>query len=86
MELNKPVTLINHSENNGVIVQTLDGKTYCAKCCILATAPNGQLKMNFEPPLHPARHQLLQHSPMGSCLKVIVVYSQSFWRKKGKLL
>lgn len=50
---------------------------------ISAIPPALGLKIHFNPPLPPMRNQLINRIPMGSVIKCIVYYKETFWRKKG---
>lgn len=53
------------------------------KYVISAIPPVLCLKIHFNPPLPPMRNQLINRIPMGSVIKCIVYYKETFWRKKG---
>jgi monoamine oxidase len=40
-------------------------------------------RIEYTPPLPPAHDQILQRQPMGSVVKVNVIYSRPFWREEG---
>ncbi|XP_053827200.1 amine oxidase [flavin-containing] B isoform X1 [Vidua macroura] len=82
VRLRKPVVRIDQS-GDGVIVETLDHELYEGKYVISAIPPALCLKIHFNPPLPPMRNQLINRIPMGSVIKCIVYYKETFWRKKG---
>ncbi|NWH64944.1 AOFB oxidase, partial [Geococcyx californianus] len=82
VKLRKPVVRIDQSGEN-VIVETLDHELYEGKYVISAIPPALGLKIHFNPPLPPMRNQLINRIPMGSVIKCIVYYKETFWRKKG---
>uniref|UniRef100_A0A8C5JEH0 Amine oxidase n=1 Tax=Junco hyemalis TaxID=40217 RepID=A0A8C5JEH0_JUNHY len=82
VRLRKPVVRIDQS-GDSVIVETLDHELYEAKYVISAIPPALCLKIHFNPPLPPMRNQLINRIPMGSVIKCIVYYKETFWRKKG---
>ncbi|XP_015929427.2 amine oxidase [flavin-containing] B isoform X1 [Parasteatoda tepidariorum] len=80
---NSPVIGIDQSSKNSVLVKTLTGKEYKAKYIVLALPPMMQMKIHFTPELPALRNQLMQRTPMGTVMKAILYYSQTFWRNKG---
>ncbi|KAI6079505.1 Amine oxidase [flavin-containing] B [Aix galericulata] len=82
VKLRKPVVRIDQSGEN-VVVETLDHELYEGKYVISAIPPALGLKIHFNPPLPPMRNQLINRIPMGSVIKCIVYYKETFWRKKG---
>ncbi|GAB0178324.1 amine oxidase B-like [Grus japonensis] len=82
VKLRKPVVRIDQS-GESVIVETLDHELYEGKYVISAIPPALGLKIHFNPPLPPMRNQLINRIPMGSVIKCIVYYKETFWRKKG---
>ncbi|KAI1241514.1 hypothetical protein IHE44_0004987 [Lamprotornis superbus] len=82
VRLRKPVVRIDQS-GDSVIVETLDRELYEGKYVISAIPPALCLKIHFNPPLPPMRNQLINRIPMGSVIKCIVYYKETFWRKKG---
>jgi len=50
---------------------------------VLAVPPGLSAAIAFEPPLPPARAQLVQRTPMGSAIKHIFTYPRAFWRERG---
>uniref|UniRef100_A0A8C0FSK6 Amine oxidase n=1 Tax=Bubo bubo TaxID=30461 RepID=A0A8C0FSK6_BUBBB len=82
VKLRKPVIRIDQS-GESVIVETLDHELYEGKYVISAIPPALGLKIHFNPPLPPMRNQLINRIPMGSVIKCIVYYTETFWRKKG---
>ncbi|XP_015496334.1 amine oxidase [flavin-containing] B-like [Parus major] len=82
VRLRKPVVRIDQS-GDSVIVETLDHELYECKYVISAIPPALCLKIHFNPPLPPMRNQLINRLPMGSVIKCIVYYKETFWRKKG---
>ncbi|KAF1457036.1 Amine oxidase [flavin-containing] B, partial [Spheniscus demersus] len=82
VKLRKPVIRIDQS-GESVVVETLDHELYESKYVISAIPPALGLKIHFNPPLPPMRNQLINRIPMGSVIKCIVYYKETFWRKKG---
>uniref|UniRef100_A0A8D0GMQ4 Amine oxidase n=1 Tax=Sphenodon punctatus TaxID=8508 RepID=A0A8D0GMQ4_SPHPU len=81
VKLEKPVVHIDQTGDN-VVVETLDHEIYEAKYVISAIPPALGLKIHCNPPLPPMRNQLISRVPMGSVIKCIVYYEDTFWRKK----
>jgi monoamine oxidase len=50
---------------------------------IVAVPPALIRGIDFDPPLPPQRHALLQRLPHGSVVKANVVYDEPFWRRQG---
>ncbi|MBL1494932.1 oxidoreductase, partial [Klebsiella pneumoniae] len=40
-------------------------------------------RLAYDPPLPGLRDQLTQRLPMGSVIKLMVVYAEPFWRREG---
>ncbi|KAG8136449.1 hypothetical protein E2320_005029, partial [Naja naja] len=81
VKLEKPVTYIDQTGGN-IIVETLDHEKYEAQYVISAIPPGLSLKIHFNPPLPSMRNQMINRIPMGSVIKCIVYYKDTFWKKK----
>lgn len=57
--------------------------TFTAEKVIFAMPPASMGYIEFEPPLPPTYNQLSQRMPMGAITKVVAIYDQPFWRKRG---
>ena len=68
---------------SGVVITTRDGSWYNADYVIVAMAPAMYGKLEWSPPLPPARAQLCQRMPMGSIIKTITFYETAWWRTAG---
>jgi monoamine oxidase len=79
--LSAPVRRIAQDEN-GVRVMTDKGE-FVARHVIVAAPPGPIARIAFEPHLPAARDGLHQRMPMGTIIKVIVVYAEPFWRRLG---
>lgn len=56
----------------------------CCRRVIVAISPRLAItSINFSPPLPPEKYELQRAMIPGQCIKVIVVYSSSFWLDKG---
>ena len=90
VHLNRPVNLIQH-DATGVTVHALhrgEGgipavETYRAHAAIVAIPPTLAGRIQYDPPLPPARDQLTQRLPNGSVIKCFAVYPTPFWREQG---
>lgn len=60
-----------------------DAGTERARRIIVAMAPSQTAAIEFAPTLSTRRRQLVQRMPMGSVIKVILVYPTPFWREAG---
>jgi monoamine oxidase len=54
-----------------------------ARRAIVAVPPALAGRIEYDPPLPPARDQLTQRIPMGAVIKVMAVYEEPFWRDDG---
>jgi monoamine oxidase len=79
--LNAPVRRITQ-DRGGVTVHT-DAGSWCARRAIVAVAPMLAGRIDYEPPMPPARDGLTQHVPQGSAIKYEAVYPTPFWRSAG---
>jgi monoamine oxidase len=79
--LDAPVTSIEYSQR-AVLVRSAAGQ-YAARKVIVAVPPTLAARIAYDPPLPALRDQLTQRLPMGSVIKVEVVYRTPFWRKAG---
>jgi monoamine oxidase len=82
VRLNQPVSLVRQDEQ-GVSVTTQAGATLRARHVVIAMPPAAAERLQFDPPLPPARRELQQRAPMGRYFKVIVTYDKPFWRDAG---
>jgi monoamine oxidase len=79
--LGAPVTSIEYSRRS-VLVRSAIGE-YAAQQVIVAVPPTLAARIAYDPPLPALRDQLTQRMPMGSVIKVELVYRTPFWRKAG---
>ncbi|MBA2953228.1 FAD-dependent oxidoreductase [Nocardioides sp. MAH-18] len=75
------VHTIRH-DDSGVRV-AYDGGEVTAEHVIVTLPPTLAGRLRYEPPLPAARDGLTQQVPMGSVIKVQVVYERPFWREAG---
>jgi len=77
--LNSPIDKIEQEEL-GINIYS-GSRSWKAKKVIVAIPPTLAGRINYDPPLPPNRDQLTQRIPMGSVIKIQVVYKTPFWRK-----
>ncbi|MGB1580244.1 MAG: flavin monoamine oxidase family protein [Nevskiales bacterium] len=77
-------TPVRHIDQDadGVDVIT-DSGTLRARQVIVAMSPLDATRIDFGPALPTRRRQLMNRMPMGSAIKVIMVYDKPFWREAG---
>jgi monoamine oxidase len=81
VRLSSPIEAIGHSRE-GVVVSGRSGEVRVGRC-IVAVPPSGWGHIAFDPAL-PARHQALtDFMPLGSVIKLQLVYDRPFWRDAG---
>lgn len=76
---NTPVDYIDHSNKNNIIVTSKNKKFYCNYIIIAIPVPLIS-NINFNPCLPNIYNLSCQYSPMGSMIKIIIVYENAFWR------
>jgi monoamine oxidase len=81
VRLNSPVQRIQQDESGVTVYANHD--TYRARAVIVAIPPTLAGRIEYEPPLPPARDQLTQRLPNGSVIKCFAVYPTPFWREQG---
>ena len=82
VHLSTPVAHIQQ-DVDGARVQSVDGHVWRASRVVLATPPHLVSRITHAPALPSWRDQLGQRMPMGHLMKVVISYSQGFWRQKG---
>jgi monoamine oxidase len=80
--LGAPVRRIEHGPE-GVRVEGADGSLVRARRAIVALPPPLTARIDFHPPLPPARQQLAQRMAHGWLVKATAIYSEPFWRADG---
>ncbi len=83
VELNAPVAAIDWSSPDRATVTTSDGRTFVAKNVVLAIPQHLTTKIAITPELPAARRALVDGMPMGSVIKINVVYTTPFWKEQG---
>ena len=81
VQLSAPVSLVRRSER-GVAVSGSSGVVTAARC-IVAVPPSGWRRITFEPELPPEHVALSDAMPLGSVIKLQLVYDRPFWREAG---
>lgn len=71
------------SVEDGLVRVTTEDNTYLCRRIILTMPRVLVTRVHFEPLLPANAMQLLQHQPMGSVIKINVVYAKPFWRERG---
>lgn len=79
--LNNPVRTIRQ-DHAGVSVVS-DGGIYTSRYIVVAVPPALAGRIDYSPPLPAVRDELTQRLPMGTVIKVIVMYDSAFWREQG---
>ncbi|KAH8812666.1 amine oxidase [Xylogone sp. PMI_703] len=80
--LNSPVDTIQ--QYGGVCtVTTVNGLTFTSKRAIIAVPTNVYQKIQFNPPLPPAKRTYVSRTMPGVYAKVVVTYSKPWWREIG---
>ena len=78
---NAVVNKIEHGPD-GVVVHAENGSVK-AKRVIMALSPSLSARIRYSPPLPGLRDSLTQRMPMGTAIKMIIIYKEPFWRKEG---
>ncbi|MFF6983729.1 flavin monoamine oxidase family protein [Streptomyces sp. NPDC008343] len=81
VRLSSPVYAIAHSAD-GAVVQ-YDGGEVAARRVVVTLPPTLAGRIRYSPAMPPLRDQLTQQVPMGSVIKVNVLYDRPFWREDG---
>ena len=81
VHLGQPARRIEWSDD-GVVVRT-DALVVRARRVVVAVPPNLYGRIEYSPPLPPARQQAHQHVSLGQVIKVHAVYPTPFWRDAG---
>jgi monoamine oxidase len=80
VRLDSPVTVIEHGSSGVTVHHDGTGEPFTAAHVIVALPPALTARIGFRPPLSADRIQLAQNMPMGSVIKVNVVYDTPWWR------
>ncbi len=82
VELNAPVDAIDWSGPKAVVT-TRGGRSFEARRVVLAVPPALAGRITMTPELPERRRALVDGMPMGSVIKINVVYRTPFWREAG---
>ena len=81
VKLSQPVRRLQWSDSG--VTATTDSFTVTARFAIAAIPPVLHGRIDYQPPLPRAQHQLHQHLSFGLVIKVHAVYEKPFWRDNG---
>ncbi|MGZ5388999.1 MAG: flavin monoamine oxidase family protein [Aeromicrobium sp.] len=81
VKLSQPVRRLEWSESG--VTATTDSFTVSARFAIAAIPPVLHCRIDYQPPMPRAQHQLHQHLSFGLVIKVHAVYPKPFWRDDG---
>lgn len=79
--LSRPVRRI--AQDHSSVRVEAEGLSLLAQRCIVALPPTLAGRLVYDPPLPGLRDQLTQRAPVGSVIKLMVVYPEPFWRRAG---
>jgi monoamine oxidase len=79
--LGSPASEIRH-DSSGVSLKVGRRRVRAARA-IVAVSPAVASRIEYEPPLPPAREALGQRMPMGAYMKGVGVYDRAWWRDRG---
>lgn len=82
IELDTAVSRIDQ-RNDDVVVTSTDGRTWSAGSVVVALPLHLAGRLSMHPSLPSARHQALQRVPMGTVIKLHVVFERPWWRARG---
>lgn len=82
IHLSQFVNVIEHTENK-VTVTTMNKLQIEGDYLVLAMPPCAHKKIRFQPLLPQQKRFISQHNFMGSIMKVLILYKENFWTKKG---
>jgi len=69
--------------SDAVTVTTSDGSQYTGDYVVSAVPLALLNRIEFQPALSPRKLQLIQSMPMGSCIKTMMYYDRTYWRRAG---
>jgi monoamine oxidase len=81
IKITNPVRRLQQSESE--VVASANDAQYQAAHCIVATPPSAWTSIEFAPGLPEAHQQLPRVMPLGSVVKLQLVYPRPFWRDGG---
>jgi monoamine oxidase len=81
LRLSSPVRSIEHHPNGAVV--RYEGGEVAARRVVVTLPPALAGRLHYTPPMPALRDQLTQQVPMGSVIKVNLLYERPFWRESG---
>lgn len=84
VRLDHPVVAIDQASEPGRAVVHTPGGAFKAAHVVVAVPPSGWSRITFDPPLPNAHARLSAAMPMGSVIKLQVVFERPFWRETGR--
>lgn len=78
-----PVTHITQNKSEGCVVETSTGITVKCKKVVVSIPTPLYSTISFSPRLPPSKIQLSENTVLGYYSKMILVYSEPWWRKAG---
>ena len=79
--LGAPVSSVAHDAAGALV--TSGERTVRAGSLVVAVSPAIAGRIEFDPPLPPAREALAQRMPMGAYMKSVALYERAWWRDRG---
>jgi len=88
VELNQPVSNVSFLQEStpsqkNVYVTTKCAKTYKCHQVICAIPPNVLRELEFSPPLEPSKRYLLSAMSMGTTIKFVLTYKETYWKENN---
>jgi len=74
---------LKKNQKQRIHVRTRDGTVYTCSRIILALPPTMSTRIHYDPPLPGLRDHLCQRMPMGSVIKINVLFNSFWWRELG---
>ncbi len=78
-------TVVDRVDQRGehVVVQAADGRTWTARAVVVALPLHLAGELDLQPPLPTLRQEALEQVPMGTVIKLHVVFDRPWWRERG---
>lgn len=83
IRLNHPVVTIDHRSGSGPVAVHTPGARFAASHVVVAVPPSGWHGITFTPSLPTGHRRLQEAMPMGSVVKLQMVFDRPFWRESG---
>lgn len=81
--LNHPVTKIEQQNDTSIVTAGANNQTFRAKNVVLAITPHMYADIQFSPPLPCEKNVLVARGQPGVYAKMILTYSEPWWRHAG---